>query len=33
VNRHKTFHVYGSEHVYGLIEFEHELRVDRARPS
>jgi len=31
VNRHKAFHVYGSKHVYGLIEFEHELRVDRER--
>jgi ABC-type polysaccharide/polyol phosphate transport system ATPase subunit len=31
VNRHKPFHVYGSKHVYGLIEFEHELRVERER--
>jgi ABC-type polysaccharide/polyol phosphate transport system ATPase subunit len=29
VNRHKQFHVFGAEHVYGLIEFEHTLRVDR----
>jgi ABC-2 type transport system ATP-binding protein len=31
VNRHKPFHVYGAERVYGLIEFEHELRVERER--
>jgi energy-coupling factor transporter ATP-binding protein EcfA2 len=31
-NRHKPFHVYGAERVYGLIEFEHELRVERDRP-
>ena len=29
VNRHKPFHSYGAERVYGLIEFEHTLRVDR----
>jgi ABC-type Fe3+/spermidine/putrescine transport system ATPase subunit len=29
VNRHKPFHVYGSERVYGLIEFDHDLRVER----
>jgi hypothetical protein len=29
VNRHKAFHSYGAERVYGLIEFEHTLRVDR----
>jgi ABC-2 type transport system ATP-binding protein len=29
VNRHKPFHSYGAERVYGLIEFEHVLRVDR----
>jgi hypothetical protein len=31
VNRHVQFHVYGSEHVYGLIEFEHTLEVARSR--
>jgi hypothetical protein len=31
VNRHKSFHSFGGEHVYGLIEFEHVLRVDRSR--
>jgi ABC-2 type transport system ATP-binding protein len=31
VNRHKQFHSYGAEHVYGLIEFDHVLRVDRSR--
>ncbi|MEA2411290.1 MAG: type transport system ATP-binding protein [Thermoleophilaceae bacterium] len=31
VNRHKQFHVFGAERVYGLIEFEHTLRVDRHR--
>src|SRR4051794_36839794 len=31
VNRHKQFHSYGAEHVYGLIEFDHVLRVDRYR--
>jgi ABC-type multidrug transport system ATPase subunit len=31
VNRHKSFHSYGAERVYGLIEFEHTLRVDRGR--
>jgi ABC-2 type transport system ATP-binding protein len=29
VNRHKSFHVYGADRVYGLVEFEHELRVKR----
>ncbi len=32
VNRHKSFHSYGAEHVYGLVEFEHELRVQREHP-
>jgi ABC-type polysaccharide/polyol phosphate transport system ATPase subunit len=32
VNRHKPFHVYGAEHVYGLIDFPHEMRVDRRHP-
>ncbi|MEA2466098.1 MAG: type transport system ATP-binding protein [Thermoleophilaceae bacterium] len=32
VNRHKAFHVYGSEHVHGLVAFEHELRVTREPP-
>jgi ABC-2 type transport system ATP-binding protein len=31
VNRHKPFHVYGADQVYGLIEFDHTLRVDRRR--
>jgi ABC-type polysaccharide/polyol phosphate transport system ATPase subunit len=31
VNRHRQFHVYGAEHVYGLIRFAHELRVERER--
>jgi ABC-2 type transport system ATP-binding protein len=31
VNRHTSFHSYGAERVYGLIEFEHELRVERLR--
>jgi hypothetical protein len=31
VNRHKQFHVFGAERVYGLIEFDHTLRVDRER--
>jgi ABC-type polysaccharide/polyol phosphate transport system ATPase subunit len=31
VNRHKQFHVFGAERVYGLIEFDHTLRVDRHR--
>jgi ABC-2 type transport system ATP-binding protein len=31
VNRHTQFHSYGAEHVYGLIEFEHELKVERSR--
>jgi ABC-2 type transport system ATP-binding protein len=29
VNRHKQFHVFGSEQVYGLIEFDHTLKLDR----
>jgi ABC-type polysaccharide/polyol phosphate transport system ATPase subunit len=33
VNRHKSFHAYGAEHVYGLIRFEHELRVEREPPE
>jgi hypothetical protein len=32
VNQHKAFHVYGAEKVYGMIEFEHKLRVERERP-
>ena len=31
VNRHKSFHVFGMEYVYGMIEFEHQLRVERSR--
>jgi ABC-type polysaccharide/polyol phosphate transport system ATPase subunit len=31
VNKHKPFHVYGSQHVYGLVEFEHTLSVERER--
>jgi ABC-type polysaccharide/polyol phosphate transport system ATPase subunit len=29
VNRHKQFHSYGAVHVYGVIDFEHELRLER----
>src|SRR4051794_18726200 len=29
VNRHKSFHSYGAEKVYGLIEFPHTLTVER----
>jgi ABC-type polysaccharide/polyol phosphate transport system ATPase subunit len=32
-NRHKPFVVYAGNHVYGLVQLEHELRVDRERPS
>jgi ABC-2 type transport system ATP-binding protein len=28
-NRHKSFIVYGGNHVYGLVALDHELRVDR----
>jgi ABC-type polysaccharide/polyol phosphate transport system ATPase subunit len=31
VNRHTPFHVFGSEQVYGLIEFDHTLEVERNR--
>ena len=31
VNRHAPFHVFGSEQVYGLIEFDHTLEVERSR--
>jgi ABC-type polysaccharide/polyol phosphate transport system ATPase subunit len=31
VNRHTPFRVFGSEHVYGVIEFEHTLEVERSR--
>ena len=29
VNRHKPFVVYAGDHVYGLVQLDHELRVDR----
>jgi ABC-2 type transport system ATP-binding protein len=31
VNRHKSFHVFRAERVYGLIAFEYDLRVTRDR--
>jgi ABC-type polysaccharide/polyol phosphate transport system ATPase subunit len=31
VNRHKPFVVYAGDHVYGLVQLEHDLRVDRER--
>jgi ABC-type polysaccharide/polyol phosphate transport system ATPase subunit len=31
VNRHVPFHVFGSDQVYGLIEFDHTLEVERSR--
>jgi ABC-type polysaccharide/polyol phosphate transport system ATPase subunit len=31
VNRHAQFHAFGAEQVYGLIEFDHTLKVDRHR--
>jgi ABC-2 type transport system ATP-binding protein len=31
VHRHKSFHSYGAEHVYGVIDFEHEFEVERSR--
>jgi ABC-type polysaccharide/polyol phosphate transport system ATPase subunit len=31
VNRHVPFHSFGSEQIYGLIEFEHTLEVERNR--
>jgi ABC-2 type transport system ATP-binding protein len=31
VHRHRSFHSYGAEHVYGAMDFEHEFRVDRER--
>ena len=30
-HRHRSFHSYGAEHVYGAMDFEHEFRVDRER--
>jgi energy-coupling factor transporter ATP-binding protein EcfA2 len=30
-NRHKPFVVYAGEHVYGLVQLDHNLRVDRER--
>jgi ABC-type polysaccharide/polyol phosphate transport system ATPase subunit len=30
VNRHKSFHVYGAEHVYGVVRLDHDLRVERS---
>jgi ABC-2 type transport system ATP-binding protein len=29
-NRHKSFVVYGGNHVYGLVALDHELKVDRS---
>jgi ABC-type polysaccharide/polyol phosphate transport system ATPase subunit len=31
VHRHRSFHSYGAEHVYGAMDFQHEFRVDRER--
>jgi ABC-2 type transport system ATP-binding protein len=31
VHRHRSFHSYAAEHVYGAMDFEHEFRVDRDR--
>jgi energy-coupling factor transporter ATP-binding protein EcfA2 len=31
VNRHKPFIVYAGGHVYGLVQLDHDLRVDRRR--
>jgi ABC-type polysaccharide/polyol phosphate transport system ATPase subunit len=31
VNRHTPFVVFAGEHVYGLVQLDHELRVDRTR--
>jgi ABC-type polysaccharide/polyol phosphate transport system ATPase subunit len=31
VNRHKPFVVYAGAHVYGLVQLDHELRVERTR--
>jgi hypothetical protein len=31
VHRHRSFHSYAAEHVYGAMDFEHEFRVDRER--
>jgi ABC-type polysaccharide/polyol phosphate transport system ATPase subunit len=31
VHRHRSFHSYGAEHVYGAMDFPHEFRVDRER--
>jgi hypothetical protein len=28
-NRHKSFVVYGGNHVYGLVALEHEMRLSR----
>jgi hypothetical protein len=33
VNRHKPFVVYAGDHVYGLVQLEHELHVDRERQA
>ena len=30
-NRHKPFVVFAGEHVYGLVQLDHELKVDRGR--
>jgi ABC-type polysaccharide/polyol phosphate transport system ATPase subunit len=31
VHRHKSFHSYAAEHVYGVMDFEHEFDVERSR--
>jgi ABC-type polysaccharide/polyol phosphate transport system ATPase subunit len=33
VHRHRAFHSYGAEHVYGSVAWEHELRVEREPPA
>jgi ABC-type multidrug transport system ATPase subunit len=33
VNRHKPFVVYAGDHVYGLVQLDHELRVEREERS
>jgi hypothetical protein len=31
VNRHRAFVVYAGDHVYGLVWFDHELKIERER--
>jgi ABC-type polysaccharide/polyol phosphate transport system ATPase subunit len=33
VHRHRAFHSYGAEHVYGAVAWQHELRVEREPPA